>query len=206
MSRELVQRTSLLRCLLVWVVATSGALALGVLAVDECARASASSFASLVTGAAAVALLGCAGWFWFAATVVIVGAVRGRRWSVLGCPDRLHRALLAGCGLVLLAGAPSAADTEAAPRAATVLAGLPLPDRPELRGPGSARGPGIDAVAVRPGDTLWSIAVRSLPAGAPATVIDRRWRGIWARNRELVGRDPDLIHPGTELSLPRKES
>jgi nucleoid-associated protein YgaU len=29
-----------------------------------------------------------------------------------------------------------------------------------------------------------------------------RWRAIWTANRDVVGLDPDLIHPGQALRLP----
>ncbi|MFE6872569.1 transglycosylase family protein [Kitasatospora sp. NPDC057692] len=47
---------------------------------------------------------------------------------------------------------------------------------------------------VRPGETLGSIAERfRIPGG---------WPVLFERNRDLVGEDPDLIHPGQELDLP----
>lgn len=54
---------------------------------------------------------------------------------------------------------------------------------------------------VSPGDSLWSIAARALPAGASAAEVDRAWRAIWHHNRDVVGADPDLIIPGDRLDL-----
>ena len=56
-----------------------------------------------------------------------------------------------------------------------------------------------DRYVVRSGDSLWSIA-RAHPA--PDTDVETRWRAIWRHNRDVVGDDPDLIHPGQALRLP----
>jgi nucleoid-associated protein YgaU len=55
---------------------------------------------------------------------------------------------------------------------------------------------------VRPGDCLWSIAEQVLGRGAAARAVDRGWRAIYAANRDAVGADPNLIHPGLVLVLP----
>jgi nucleoid-associated protein YgaU len=48
---------------------------------------------------------------------------------------------------------------------------------------------------VKKGDTLSKI-VRSHYGH------DKDWREIWRANRGVVGKNPDLIHPGQELDLP----
>lgn len=58
-------------------------------------------------------------------------------------------------------------------------------------------------VVVRPGDCLWSIAARHLPAGASAAEIDRSWRRWYELNRNRIGPDPNLIAAGTRLRAPR---
>lgn len=45
------------------------------------------------------------------------------------------------------------------------------------------------------GDTLWRIAERFLGSG-------KRWRGIHVLNRDEIGSNPDLIHPGQQLLIP----
>jgi nucleoid-associated protein YgaU len=55
---------------------------------------------------------------------------------------------------------------------------------------------------VRPGDCLWSIAAAHLGRDATARSIDRAWRAVYDANRDAVGPDPSLIHPGLILSLP----
>lgn len=57
---------------------------------------------------------------------------------------------------------------------------------------------------VLPGDTLWDIARSHLPAGATAQQISERWQQIYALNQDLIGEDPNLIHPGQTLTLPKE--
>ena len=61
-----------------------------------------------------------------------------------------------------------------------------------------------DAVTVAPGDTLWDIAARHLPAGAGDRAIAQAWPSWWAANRAEIGADPDLITPGTHLAPPAR--
>jgi nucleoid-associated protein YgaU len=55
---------------------------------------------------------------------------------------------------------------------------------------------------VRPGDSLWAIAARHLPPGAPDAAVDRAWRLLAAANRPSLGNRPDLIFPGAVLRVP----
>ncbi|MET9465621.1 LysM domain-containing protein [Streptomyces sp. NPDC006544] len=48
---------------------------------------------------------------------------------------------------------------------------------------------------VRSGDSLSEIARRELGN-------EGRWRELYAINRGVIGSDPDMIHPGTQLVLP----
>jgi hypothetical protein len=60
---------------------------------------------------------------------------------------------------------------------------------------------------VEPGDTLWDIAADHLrPAQRSAASVHRYWRQIHRANRPAIGADPDLIHPGTRLDVPRFRS
>jgi resuscitation-promoting factor RpfA len=76
---------------------------------------------------------------------------------------------------------------------------------PAAAGTRGAGGTGVvGAHAVRPGDTLWAIAEANLPPRwRSAAIIDRYWRQVYDANRAAVGPDPDLIHPGTRLLVPR---
>lgn len=55
---------------------------------------------------------------------------------------------------------------------------------------------------VQPHDCLWSIAQARLGPGADDVAIDAGWRAIYAHNRDVIGDNPGLIHPGLVLRLP----
>jgi hypothetical protein len=80
----------------------------------------------------------------------------------------------------------------------------PLP--PSLGHRPSQTMPGYRAEAsdhtVEAGDTLWDIAAANLvPAERSAATIHRYWQQVYRANRQVVGADPDLIHPGTRLHV-----
>ena len=60
----------------------------------------------------------------------------------------------------------------------------------------------IEEVAVRRGDTLWSIAARHLGPDVRADDVARAWPLWWQANRSVIGEDPDLILPGQILHAP----
>lgn len=218
----------LLRCSLVWLVVTGGAL----VTTDQLsprlprgrsfdlARLDATPFEALLAHGCAVALLACALWLWLVTTLLLLEALTGLPLWRAGCPPGLRRALLSACGVALVAGAtsvaPAGADTSAAglPPASTgagtnpaLLEGLRIPDRTTARTPAraaAAQGPVPSTratVRVDTGDTLWDLARARLPASASDAEVTRAWRDIWRDNHELIGPDPDLIHPGTVLQL-----
>jgi nucleoid-associated protein YgaU len=55
---------------------------------------------------------------------------------------------------------------------------------------------------VRPGDTLWGIAGRSLPDGATDAEVAGATRAWHRANRDVIGDDPDLIVPEQILEPP----
>ena len=59
-----------------------------------------------------------------------------------------------------------------------------------------------EPVVVAPGDSLWSVAARLLPATASDVEVAALWRRIYAANRVLIGDDPGLIRPGQRLVVP----
>lgn len=59
-----------------------------------------------------------------------------------------------------------------------------------------------DRVTVRQGDSLWSLAARHLGPGASDREIARAWPLWYALNAEVIGPNPDLIHPGQQLRIP----
>lgn len=146
----------------------------------------------------------------------------------LGCPRLLRRLVLAGLGIAIGATGPAMADPPgvgdgpgAHGSAADGISGLPLPDRtigslPALRARPAARSaPATEAprpvprdpggtVLVRPGDSLWTIASDLLPASASDRAVTVAWHRLHEVNRTQIGRDPDLIVPGTRLEVPQQ--
>lgn len=57
-----------------------------------------------------------------------------------------------------------------------------------------------DRVVVAPGDTLWGLTAARLPGAGPAEIA-AVWPVVHEANRDVVGADPDLIHPGQVLDL-----
>lgn len=68
---------------------------------------------------------------------------------------------------------------------------------PTVRGPAA---PGTQVV--RRGDCLWSLAARHLGPGASDAQVAVEWRRWWAVNRPAIGSDPDMLRPGTRLTVP----
>jgi nucleoid-associated protein YgaU len=55
------------------------------------------------------------------------------------------------------------------------------------------------------GDSLWGIARSVLSGSGPEPAgasISELWKSIYELNRDLIGDDPNLIHPGQILQLP----
>lgn len=65
-----------------------------------------------------------------------------------------------------------------------------------------ARAATAATVTVAPGDTLWAIAARHLPAGADDAQIAAAWPAWYAANAAAIGSDPDMVHPGQLLTVP----
>ena len=208
-------RGSRWRCLLVWVSGTSSLALVALLLRPEACRAwaargslDAMPLDRALTLLAACALLGSVAWTWLALTATVVeawrgvAAVRRRPWHP---PDVVRRVVLAACGVALASGvlAPAGASDGAAEHrhlhGAALLNGLPLPDRAVA--PRPADPTPAPSVIVRPGDSLWAIAERDLPPGAPERAVVSRWHAIYAANRAVIGPDPDLLEPGQRLLL-----
>lgn len=81
----------------------------------------------------------------------------------------------------------------AVPASGLVQASAVMPlEQPAVSGAAAA---GATTVTVRPGDTLISIAREQLGSSA-------RWRELYEANREVLGRSPGPLTPGTQLVLP----
>jgi hypothetical protein len=222
---QLGSRGSRIRCLVVWTVASGGLALTGALTgavlgsaphgLPDLAR---TPLDLALTDLAALALLGCAGWLWLVTTVVVTGVLRGgvAGPGPHGVPAGVRRVVLVACGVALVGGLTQPSQA-AGPHShsthrghLTALAGLPLPDRAVADAPSRSpiehlRSEPERTVLVRPGDSLWSLATRDLPAGSPAPLVAERWHAIYAANRSLIGPDPDVIVPGQRLRLPGKD-
>jgi nucleoid-associated protein YgaU len=166
--------------------------------------------------ALALAVLGVAlAWLSLTVTVCLVAEAVG---SCSGLAERAAAALAPRTVRLLVkavCGVAVAAPLGAVPAGA---AELPLPDRPDVTtqtpqmtqvtqvtqtASQTLHRPTTSAtVVVRPGDSLWSIAADHLPPDAPAATIATAWPQWYTANRERIGHDPHLIHPGTRLLLP----
>jgi LysM domain len=147
--------------------------------------------------------------------VVAAGSSTGRsvsRLSTALTPGWWRRLVVTCCGLGVVAvpAVPAAAEAVVGapplpavgrgcpPVCAASLDGLPLPDLPIAH---QAR-PVVVPVVVRPGDTLWAIAEQHLRPGAPDAHVLELVGQIYRVNRARIGPDPDLIFPGTHLTVP----
>jgi hypothetical protein len=190
----------LLRCCLTGLAATAlAALALVLLlpgVVSAPARPLPGFEAVLVRGCSAAAGA-CVLWGWVGALAVVGEALHGTRRTP-GVPRGLRRLVLTGCGVALsAAAAPVLATSGAGAPLPAAVAGLPFPERAM-----DSSAQVAETVVVRPGDSLWRITARHLPAEASDADVTAGWHHLYADNRAVVGDDPSLIHPGQHLVLP----
>ncbi|BDO42791.1 LysM peptidoglycan-binding domain-containing protein [Cellulomonas sp. NTE-D12] len=119
--------------------------------------------------------------------------------TVLGEPDTRPDASLPSAYPL---GTPASAGT-AGGAARTVAAESPSGAHAmSSNSPSAGTGVAPGTVTVAPGDTLWAIAARHLPAGADDAQIAATWPVWYAANATRIGTDPDLIRPGLVLSVP----
>jgi hypothetical protein len=200
------------RPLAVWLAVTVAAVAAGrtVPAAWRAAGGGApagGAVADAIVAGCATVLAVALGWLWLVTSATVGQLLAGASPAGAGATRRL---VLLACGAAVVAGTAVPAQAETG-GGAEHLAGLSLPERavapatrspgPRARAvPGARRDAGaVERYVVRPGDSLWSIA-RAHPADGDD--VELRWRAIWAANRDVVGTDPDLIHPGQALRLP----
>jgi nucleoid-associated protein YgaU len=124
-------------------------------------------------------------------------------------PEPIRRAFaVVVLGAACLAVArPSVASAATAPPSARI-SGLTSHGPPIDAGTPSAgeASPAPHAYVVERGDCLWRIASRLLSAAGRSTRgidVSRLWRAIYEANRDVIGDDPNLIHPGQVLVLPQ---
>ncbi len=174
-----------------------------------------------IAGALHVALVGS-----LAALSALVGLPRLARLFARGLPATLRRTLasatIAAC--TLAPGMAAAAGAERAP-APIVLFDIgsaavdgdavipPAPTATQVEPPAASMPTAppatpTDRWVVQRGDHLWSVAEATL-AGSTSNdempselAVARYWQRLIDENREVIGVDPDVIHPGTTLVLP----
>ena len=160
------------------------------------AAASGTDFPQALLGVASLLQLVLAGWVLL---TIVLGQLGVTSRLLQAVTPQLMRSVLFTGAAGALAITPAHADRGTSPAPASVqhsLDGLRLPDRPDM----------VTAVShdvvVRPGDTLWAIARRSLPTSASNAQIARECVRWYAANRDVIGEDPDLIHPSQRLTPP----
>jgi resuscitation-promoting factor RpfA len=146
---------------------------------------------------------------------VVTGLVRaGVGLTVVATPAMVTMPAAAAAGVPV--SAHDADDSEDLATAALPGVGRPgdAPVRAELVGATNSKQPDSrkdgrsgrattpDAVVVAPGDCLWTIAARAIGPSATDAEIAATWPRWYARNRGVVGADPDLLIPGTVLRPP----
>ncbi len=145
--------------------------------------------AGALTDLATLSAAGAAAWLALASAVEAAALARGSR---AGAVIRVLRRAF-GTGLLTTAVATGfgmsgahATDT------------LPSPDRAVAGIPASKSATHV----VQQGDSLWTITSTFTRADTPAETADGM-RALYAANRSVIGDDPDLIHPGARLVVPR---
>jgi hypothetical protein len=165
---------------------------------------------------ALVGLLAWAAWAWGAIGLLLTAASAlpglpgstARVVALLLVPERLRTAAALALGLGIAMAGPAAA-APASPlgppdRPAAVSDPSGPPDWPGQDPPAEA-GATPDRHVVVPGDCLWRIAADRLevsddsPTDAETAEAVADW---WAINADVIGTDPDLIHPGQVLHAP----
>lgn len=162
-------------------------------------------------------------WLMLGLLVTVVSRFAGRPDGLLEALSRritpaLIRRLVTtatGASLVLTPTAAIAAPMAPPPLLATVGAALPAPPTPSIPvaptpllpaettpGPPLDPPPAAGSVLVKPGDSLWRITAQRLGPSASERQIAVGWPYWYRANRQVIGRDPNLIRPGERLTMP----
>ena len=150
-------------------------------------------FPSAVLALISVVTVAVGAWALLVAALASTPALRGL--AVALTPRILRGLVFAG-----VAGALSVPAAQAEDRGVD---GLRLPDRPMVADTEPVAKP--STVVVQSGDTLWAIARARLGSSADVATTAREVDRWHATNREVIGGDPDLIHPGQRLDPPSKD-
>ena len=96
--------------------------------------------------------------------------------------------------LISMAGMSRSHPAQASPRIASSTTEITLADAVSAATVSVTAASPAPRYVVQPGDTLSGIAARLSVRGG--------WQALYAANRSLIGRDPDVIRAGTVLVLP----
>lgn len=167
---------------------------------------------------AAATLVGWAVLAWLAVSLALtaLAGLPGRSGRLAGrladavSPALLRRLAAAALGVSLVGSPTLAGATVADPDVGAFSVSVSALDRPAQ--PSATAGDGgvlraappvpAAGVRVRPGDSLWAIAARSLGPRAGPGEVAAEWPRWFAANREVIGPDPDLLQPGQWLAAP----
>lgn len=173
---------------------------------------------SALTAAVALAAWAVTGWLLLTAATTAGGHLPGHlgraaaaiaRWIA---PAAVRRGVELALGLTVttavLGAGPAAASAPGLDWGTRVGASAPALDWGSAPAPEPQPEPLATSVVVAPGDSLWALAARDLAqrsATPPSdAAVAQAWPAWWAANREAVGPDPDLLHPGTWLTPPAR--
>jgi nucleoid-associated protein YgaU len=83
----------------------------------------------------------------------------------------------------------------------------PVPTLPDETTPGPPLDPepATGTVLVKPGDSLWRITEDQLGPSASDQQVAIGWPYWYRANRQVIGRDPNLLRPGERLTVPIRE-
>jgi nucleoid-associated protein YgaU len=160
---------------------------------DQVAALHGDDFRAAVLALVSLVTLALMAW---ALLVVSLAAVPVLRGLAVALTPRLLRG-------VVFAGVAGALAVPAAQAEDRGVDGLRLPDRPLVAASEPERLE--QTVVVRRGDTLWAIARARLGSRADVASTAREVRRWHDANRDVIGPDPDLIHPGQRLDAPSKD-
>ena len=162
-------------------------------------------------------LLAWAAWAWGAVGLLLAaaGALPGLPGAVargvarLLVPERLRTAAAIALGLGMAVAGPAAAapsSPSGAPDRPAQVAGPPGPPDWPIDDPAAQPATAAADHVVVPGDCLWRIAADRLEEDTGTSPTDaataRSVAAWWAANTDVIGADPDLIHPGQVLHAP----
>jgi nucleoid-associated protein YgaU len=166
---------------------------------DQVTALGGDDFPAAVLALLRLILSGVVGW---ALLVALLGSAPALRHVAVALTPRVLRG-------VLFAGVAGTLAVPAAHADDRGVDGLRLPDRPTVAGTTHRPVEGArrvrEVVAVRAGDTLWALARSRLRDRADVAAIARDVDRWYRTNHDVIGGDPDLIHPGQRLTAPSKE-